>query len=343
MSKASLGRMTILAPVPYPTPNFAPIWLAEILGYGAAEGLDLKVEPGGSPKAAVNAIVAGKGNSAFVNIVFSFLQRDRGISLAPFYAFVRLQNRAFSVPIHSPIKSLADLRGKTVGLHYDDPELFQFARSALIDAGVNPETEVSFKPLAGSPLDGPRMAKALTDNEVQAIWQLDVLAGFLEVEGVPVRLLPAPAIDRLTPSSCLMAMADRLEARPDAYGAVGRAVAKATLFAITNPEAAISLMWQTYPEIAPRASDDPAKALRRELAALKVRLAGHRIEGARVARWGAISRHEISDWQDFLLATKAIKTRRDPGIYYYYTDEMVSQFDDFDPAPVIARAEAYKV
>ena len=341
MSKPSLGRLTILAPVPYPTPNFAPIWLAEILGYGAEEGLDLNVELSDNPKTSVNAVVAGKGDMTFVNIVFSLLQRDEGIPFVPFYAFVRVQNRAFSVPKDSPIKSLSDLRGKTVGLHYDDPELFQFARAALIGAGVNPDSEVSFKPLPGSPLDGPRMAKALRDGDVQAVWQLDVLAGFLEVEGVPVRLLPAPAIDRLTPSSCLETLDDRLKARPEAYAAVGRAVAKATLFAITNPEAAIRLMWKTYPGTAPRAGDDPARALRRELAALKVRLAGHRIDGARVPKWGAISRQEMVDWQDFLLSTKAIKTRRDPAIYY--SDALVAQFNAFDPAPVIASAKNFKV
>jgi NitT/TauT family transport system substrate-binding protein len=341
MSKSSLGRMTILASVPYPTPNFAPIWLAEILGYGADEGLDLSVQLSGSPKASVNDLIAGNGDMTFVNVVFSLLLRDEGVPYVPFYSFVRRQNRAFSVPKDSAIRSLADLRGKTVGLHYDDPELFRFARAALIGAGVDPDREVSFKPLPGSPLDGPRMAGALKANEVQAIWQLDVLAGFLEVEGVPVRLLPAPDIDRLTPSSCLETMDEYLKTRPDAYGAVGRAIAKSTLFTIVNPEAAVRLIWKTYPQSAPRAGDDPDKALRRELAALKVRLAGQRIEGTRIPKWGAISREEMSEWQDFLLATEAIKTRRDPGIYY--SDALVEQFNAFDPEPVIARAKAFQI
>jgi NitT/TauT family transport system substrate-binding protein len=339
MSKPSLGRMNIAASVPCPTPNFAPIWLTEILGYGAEEGLDLKVTICGSPSGAVDAVVAGTADMTFVNIVFSLLRRDEDVPFVPFYAFVRMQNRSFSVPRDSAIKSLVDLRGKIVGLHFDDPELFQFARAALIGVGVNPDTEVSFMPLPGSPLDAPRMAKSLRDNEVQAVWQLDVLEGFLEAEGVPVRRLPAPAIDRLTPSSCLETLDDCLKARPEAFGAVGRAVAKATLFASTNPEAAIRLMWKAYPESAPRGAADAVAAMRRELAALKVRLRGHRIEGARVPKWGAITRQEMSDWQDFLLGSGAIKTRRDPAIYY--SDSLVPQFNAFDPEPVIARARNF--
>jgi len=340
VTSVPLGRMTILAPVPYPTPNFAPIWLSQILGYGAEEGLDLTIKLSDNPKTSVNAVVAGEGDMTFVNVVFSLLQRDEDIPFTPFYSFVRTQNRAFSVPLESPIKSLAALRGRTIGLHYDDPELFQFARAALIGAGVDPDREVSFKPLPGSPLDGPRMAGALREGEVDAVWQLDVLAGFLEVEGTPVRLLPAPAIDSLTPSSCLEAMENRLHQRPEAYGAIGRAVAKATLFAITNPEAAVRLMWRAYPEIAPPVAETD-RTLRRELAALKVRLAGHHIDQARVPKWGTISREEMSAWQDFLLSTNAIRTRRDPDVYYDH--RLVERFNDFDTARVVAQAEATKL
>ena len=335
MADAHYGELKLVVAVPHPTTNFAPIWLLEALGYATEDGLDLTIECLDNPKAAVEAVIAGRSDTTFVNIVFTFLARDRGVPLCPYYAFVRGQNRAFSVPQSSPIKSLGELRGQTIGLHYNDPELFEYACAALTAAGVDPKREVEFKLLPGSPLDAPRMAAAIRTAEVQAVWQLDVLTGFMEAEGVPLRLLPSAALDLLTPSSSFNALDKNLEARPEAFGALGRAVAKATLFALTNPEAAIRLLWKHYPSGAPPAAERE-QAFRRELAALKVRLAGQRIEGSSDPRWGAITEKEAAAYQEFLLGTGALKTRRDPAVYF--SNDLVPYFNDFDSAPVIEAA-----
>jgi len=327
--------LTVLAPVPTPTTNFAPVWLASCLGYAADEALDLRIELVGTPKAAADGVVSGRGDLTFINVVFTLLARDHGIPFCPFYAFVRTQNRAFSVPVSSPIHSVADLNGKTIGLHYDDPELFEFACAVLRGAGIDPTRDLRFKTLPGTPLDAPRMASALRDGEVDAVWQLDVLTGFMAEEGMETRRLAA-AIDRLTPSSCFNALDSSLAERPEAFGALGRAIAKATLFALTNPEAAVRLMWRHFPPAAPPPGSDSEQAFRRELAALKVRLVGHRIENTPIPKWGAISAPEISAWQEFLLGTGAIHTRRAPEIYF--SDTLVAAFNDFNPEPVIEAA-----
>ena len=184
------------------------------------------------------------------------------------------------MPRESGIRSLGELRGKTIGLHYDDPELFDFACATLRSEGVDPKADVEFVTLPGTPLDAPRMAAAIREGKVQAVWQLDVLAEFMVGEGVHLRLLPAPAIDRLTPSSCLNALDATLAARPAVFGALGRSLAKATLFALVNPRAAIEIVWERYPDARPAGRE--TQAMRRELAALEVRLAGHRIERPRI-------------------------------------------------------------
>jgi NitT/TauT family transport system substrate-binding protein len=331
MTPPNLGRLTILAPVPTPTSNFAPVWLAACLGYAAEEGLDLAIELAGTPKEAADGVASGRGDLTFINIVFALLARDRGVPLRPFYAFVRTQNRAFTVKLDSSIRQLSDLRGKTVGLHYDDPELFEFACAALRGAGLDPLSEVTFQPLSGSPLDAARMASAVRDGEVDAVWQLDVLSGFMAAEGVPTRKLPAPMIDRLTPSSSFMALDRTLAARPAAFAVLGRAVAKATVFALANPEAAVRAMWHHYPPREPTET-----AFQHELGALRVRLEGHRIEAAPVPKWGAISAAEIDAWQSFLLDTRAIQTRQPAATCF--SDSLVADFNDFDPAPIVNAA-----
>jgi NitT/TauT family transport system substrate-binding protein len=341
MTTPRLGSFAVLAPVPHPTTNFAPVWLVDALGYAAAEGLDFRIKLVGTPKSAADGVLGGLGDTTFINIVFTLLARDRGEPLRPYFGFVRTQNRSFSVPRDSAITSLAELRGKTIGLHYDDPELFEFACAGLRGAGIDPATEVTFTTLPGTPLDAPRMAAAIREGKVDAVWQLDVLAGFMAAEGVPLRLLSSPLMDPLTPSSSFNALDASLERRPEAFGAFGRALAKATLFALTSPEAAIALLWRRYPDGAPRPGEDRDRAFQRELAALTVRLKGHRIDAAPVPKWGAITEGEMAAWQDFLLRTGAIKTRRPPRAYF--SDALVDAFNDFDAEAVVAEARGFRL
>ena len=308
--KGKEETVRVMVPAPQHATGFAPIWLVKALGYDTAEGIavDYDLAGSGSPKAAVEAMIAGRGDMAFVNIVFALLALDRGTRLLPFYGFVRKQNRSFSVPRESPIRTLAELKGRVVGLHFDDPELREFAVAVLVAAGLDPARDVRLEPLQGGPLDAERMARALREGAVDAVWQLDIFTGLMAAEGVELRHLPAP-IDRLSPSSTLMAMEGTLAARSTVFGALGRAVARATLFAIGDPEAAIRLVWRDFPSARPQPGEDEGKARRRELAALKVRLDGQRIDDQPVPKWGAITAEEIEAWLAFLRGAGAVSSR----------------------------------
>jgi NitT/TauT family transport system substrate-binding protein len=330
-----LGALKILAPVPHVPATYAPVLMAQSLGYAAAEGLYLQVVAAGSPRESIEGCVAGIG-VGFVNMVFNFLIRDRGQAFRSFFSVARKQNRSFAVPEASPIRRLADLKGKVIGLHF--PDLLDFANAALAGEGLDPARDVRFIELPGSPFDELRMVTAVRTGEVAAVWQLDLNAGLFASAGLPLRRLSAPAIDRLTPAACLYARDDLIAQRPAAYAALGRAVAKGTLFALTNQEATVRLLWRDVPEARPRPGDE-ARVMRRDLAVLRDRLALSGIEDAPDPRWGAITREEVERWQDFMLETKAIKARRDSSDYF--TAELVDHYNDFDAAAVIAQARGF--
>jgi NitT/TauT family transport system substrate-binding protein len=340
---SSHEKLTVLIPAPRLSTVFAPIWLAEALGYVVEEGIDVEFDlaRSGSPKQAVDGVVTGHGDMTFVNIVFPLMARDQGVPLRVFYGFVRKQNRSFTVPRDSAIRSLGELRGKVIGLHFDDPELFAFAKAALVGEGIDPEHDVTFRPLPGTPLDVRRMARALRSGEVDAVWQLDILSGLMAAEGVLLRHLPSPMIDHLTPSSSMCTLDKNLAARPHVLGGFGRAVAKATVFAFANPAAAVLAVWDRFPGAGPRPDEDRVQVFRGELAALRVRLEGHRLNDQPDARWGSITEAEIVAWQEFLLGTRAIRSRRSPS--EYYSDALVPDFNSFDPKPVMAAAARYAV
>jgi NitT/TauT family transport system substrate-binding protein len=327
----------VLGPVPYIPVGYAPMVLVQALGYAREAGVDARIEPDGTPDEVIEAVAAGRTDVGFVNTVFGLLKLDRGRPLKAFYSFARKTNRTFAVPEASPIRRLADLKGATIGLHF--PDLLELAKAALVDEGVDPERDITFVPLPGDPLDGARMSEPLRAGKIQAIWALDWLYGIFAGEGFPLRRISARTLDRLTPSACMFTSDECLARKREALGVLGQAVARATLFALTNTEAAVRLTWRHVPETRPVPGTE-AVALERDVGVLAVRLENQRIDDQKDPRWGAITDEEIQAWEEFLHRTGAIKARR--PAHEYYTADLVGRFNAFDRDAVVAQARAWQ-
>jgi NitT/TauT family transport system substrate-binding protein len=330
-----MEQLTMLCPLTHIWPGYAPIALVSALGFDREERFELRNVAAGSPTEALEGVVHGKGDMTFVNTAFGFVARDQGAPFRMFYAFARRMNRSFAVPADSPIHSINDLKGARIALHFAD--LLYFARAALIDEGLDPDRDVTFVDWRGPLDEADQMLDAVRSGEVQAIWQLDLVYGLFQAGGLPLRRLPARTLDRLTPAASVYAHDRTVEKRAEVLGAYGCALAKATLFAMTNPEAALRLVWQHVPATRP-ASGREAQALHRDLAVLHSRLENSHPEDAPVKRWGAITEGEIAAWQEFMLATGAIRNRRAPS--EYFEGALVDRFNAFEPSAVVARARS---
>ncbi|MBI3707031.1 MAG: ABC transporter substrate-binding protein [Proteobacteria bacterium] len=330
-----MEQLTQLVPLTHIWPGYAPIALVSALGYDRDEGIDVRNVSAGSPTEALAGVIGGKGDMTFVNTAFGFVARDRDEPFRMFYAFARRMNRSFAVLADSPIRTIAGLKGARIALHFGD--LLYFARAPLIDEGLDPERDVKFVDWRGPLDEADQMLKAVRAGEVQAIWQLDMVYGLFAAAGSPLRRLPARNLDRLTPSASVYVHDRTVAKRGAALGAYGCALAKATLFAMTNPEAAIRLVWEHVPATRPPPGAE-RRVLRRDLAVLQSRLENSRPNDAPDKRWGAITEAEMVAWQDFMLATGAIRNRRPPSDYF--SGAFVDRFNAFDPASVISRATA---
>jgi NitT/TauT family transport system substrate-binding protein len=185
------------------------------------------------------------------------------------------------------------------------------------------------------------MIEPLRNGKVDAVFLIDWNDGDFIAEGLPLRRLPSRALDRIRLSSCLWVSEQCLSDRKDAIAGVGRALAKVTTFALENPEAAVRLMWRHEPRTR-RSPSELDRVLRRDLAIMTARLQSFRIDsGDRDQRWGAIEGAEISAWQDFLLASGAMRRRLDPA--RFYSNELVERFNRFDACIIRDDARAYGV
>lgn len=333
-----LAPVTLLSPLPYTTAGFAPIALMTEMGFDRDEGIDVTVRNMGIPGKAWRGLLDREGDATFINTNFTYLARDRGRDMRIFASYARHQNRAFVVPEESLIQSIEELKGKTLGLFALDHE--EFANAALRAHGIDPDRDVRFVNFRHeNSFEADRMAAALKSGEIEAIWLLDIMYGHLAVEGVTLRRLPSGVVDKLTPSSCLCTNDEVLVKNPEALAGLARALARATVFAQGNPEAAIKVVWRHEPRNRPEVGQE-GRMLQRDRIGLETRLRNHGIEDPSRPKLGVINASEIEAWRDFLYDNKAISQRL--PVDSYYTTSLMDKINDFDALDLISRAKAFK-
>jgi len=334
-----LEQITLLSPLPYLTAGFAPVVIMKELGFDRDENLDVEVRDMGTPGNAYRALLDHDGDATFINTIFTFLTRDKGSDMRIFGAYARYQNRSFVVAEDSPIQSIEELKGATLGLFSTDHE--EFAEATLRAHGIDPQRDVRFiNYRTPQSYDADKMAQALKSGAIKAIWLLDITFGLLAVEGIKVRRLPSKLVDKLTPSSSVCSTDPVLAKRPHALAGLMRAIARGTVFAKANPDAAIRLVWKYEPRTRPTA-DGEQRALERDRVGLGVRLENHGIADPSKPQLGVIGTDEIATWRDFLYDTKAIANKL--SVDDYFTGELLGEVNKFDAPALVKRAREFQL
>ena len=331
-----MKRVVIGLPIPEKlTAAYGYFGTATALGYDRAEGLAFELVYPDDPGTAARALCDGRCELAPLNTTVGLISCERGLAMTAVYSSSRRAHRWFAVLPDSAITALVDLRGKRIAC--DFPDLRPLAEAALAEEGVA-RSEITWVPWRGSGMETREMIGPLHAGEVDAVFLIDWNHGDFIAEGLHLRRLPSQALDRITLSSCLWVASAGVDRYADIIGGVGRALAKTTLFALTNPVAAVQLMWDSHPETRP-AVHERAGVLRRDVAIMRARLDTLDPTGSRDPRWGVIERDEVVAWQDFLLGSGALGRRIDPE--RYYTNAHVDRFNAFDGGQVIAQARNF--
>src|SRR6478672_3277531 len=180
----------------YPNPDHAGIYMAQKLGYFEEAGLDVSITAPSEPAAPIKQVAAGRSDLAISYEPEVALAREQGLDVI---AVAALVNRPLTSMIwlrKSGIKSVPDLKGKTVataGIPYQDA----FLKTILARAKLSPDAVKSVNVGFG-------LLPALVGGSAQAM-----LGGYSNVEGVdlrergkapvvtPVDQLGAPTYDEL--------------------------------------------------------------------------------------------------------------------------------------------------
>jgi len=209
------------------------------------------------------------------------------------------------------------------------------ARSLVKSAGLDPDRDVRIV-VAG---EAAQTAALVRSGQVQALSQFDTQYALVENAGVKLRpLTEANKVIKHFPSNGFVALEDTLKTKREQSVAVAKGYAMGTVFALANPEAAIRILWEVYPQTKATGKDE-ATALRDDLSTLKARAANWPPEAGGVKKWGENSIENYNKYVDFLVANGVLKQKIDA--HELVTNDLIDDINKFDAAEIQKQAKAY--
>jgi NitT/TauT family transport system substrate-binding protein len=312
----------------------APFAIATKLGWFRELGvnLDLIALPGSTD--CVKNVATRELAYSLPSIEPLAIIHPQGIKAKNYYTAYQGNTYGLAVAADSPIKSIADLKGARIGVTSMSSAGVIIARALIADHGMNPDRDVSIV-VAG---EAAQTAALVRGKQVDALSQFDTQYALIENAGVKMRMLDNEAISRF-PANGFVALEETLATRRADAVALGQAYAKGTIFAVNNPEAAVRMLYEVYPQTKPTGKDE-ATAIRDDVKVLQARAPKWTLEAGGVTRWGENSVANYASYIDFLLKWGVLKQKVDARDLV--TNDLIDDINKFDPAEIARQAKSYK-
>ena len=327
-------RIRLLIPVKNIDEAIAPFVVAKYLGYYGQEGLDVElVAVGGSNEVAIQ-VATGNGDTGEATPAQAVIGMQEGAA-APldvrYYYDVGYRNIwSISVPTDSPVQSIAELKGKKIGITAFGSAGTTYGKAYLRSNGLDPEKDVTWIPIGA----GSQAVAAIRQKVVDAVIFWDAALARFEVNGVKLRALKIDEKLEKIPDISLLAKQETIHDRPKTLVGVARAFSKGLDFTLANPEAAILITWSLYPEAKP-SDPDPQKQLSQGLAILKSKIPGW----TNPETGGKHGLFITKDWEmlsDFLLQEKQLS--KPVPTLRMFTNELIDEINNYDKSAIVAQA-----
>ena len=312
----------------------SPFAVAMKMGWFKQEGLDIEIVPLPGSTDCVKAVATGEVPISLPSVEPLANGRPQGVRAKIYYTAYQTNGYGIAVPADSPIQSPGELRGKTIGVTSLASAGVVVARAQVAAAGLDPARDVQIV-VAG---EGAQTAAMVRNRQVDALSQFDTQYALVENAGVRVRYLDRRDIERF-PGNGFLASEESLRTRQKELVGLARAYAKGTIFTIANPEAAVRIVYEVFPQTRPTGKDE-ATAVREDLKVLEARMPHYRLEPAGVKRWGENSEVNYRDYVDFLVKWGVI-TQKVPTSDLI-TNDMIEEVNRMDAGKIAAEAKAYR-
>lgn len=332
-SSASAQTKVVFGTVTSVTLSLGAITAAKQLGFFKEEGLDVEIVSFNGTGTLLPQMNAKRVQIGYPNPDVLMLSRAPGKDPLPlkfFYNATRESAWEFVVLADSPVKTLADLKGKKLGVGALTFGNIPITRAMLKELGAEAE-------LVPVGVGAPAFL-AIRDKKIDALNLFDSQHATLEAQGTVIRRLDMPKKYKDLFSNGFIAHEETLRDNPKLFAGFGRAVAKASVYCEANRAACVRAFWVLYPDQKP--TGDEAKALADGIKIMAARFDKYLdFDGARDRRWGEFPPQAWRDFAQALFEGGQLPTKDIP-VESCYTNALVPDFIKFDAAAIVARAKA---
>lgn len=337
---ASLAQQKIVfGLVSPPGVGHGPLFIAKELGYWAEEGIDVEVIRFNGTAVLLPQIINKSVTIGFPNPDPLILSRQPGKDPLPlkfFYNFIRENVWEFAVLADSPVKQLADLKGKKIGVGALTFGNIPLTRAMFKELGMEAGRDYEFVPTG---LGAPAFL-ALKEKRVDALNLFETMHKMLELQGTAIRRLNMPRKYLDLFSNSLIAHEETIRTKPEPLIAFGRVVAKGMVACNANRPACVRAFWKSYPNSKP--AGDEVAAMARDRAQLDARFDKYlAFPAGETPRWGSFPKGSWENMVQVMLDGGQIQTK-DIDIQSLYTNALVPAMNNFDTAAVVKAAQALK-
>jgi NitT/TauT family transport system substrate-binding protein len=312
----------------------APIAVATKMGWFDKEGIKVELIPMAGSGDCAKAVATKDVMFSIPSIEPVAVIAKQGVKLKNFYTAYQGNIYGFAVPADSPIKTAADLRGKKIGLTAMSSAGLIVARALVQGEGMNPDTDVSIV-VAG---EGAQTAALLRSKQIDALSQFDTQYAMVENAGIKMRLLDKGEMARF-PSNGIIALDETLVSKRKEAIIVAKGYAMGSVFAIANPEAAVRMFWDVFPQSKPVGKDE-ATALKDDINVLQARARNWQLEAGGASKWGESVMVNYQAYLDWLLKNGVLKEKSVASDLV--TNDLVDDINKFDVADIQLQAKAWK-
>ena len=305
-----------------PTLLFYPALVAEELGFFEEENVRAKLAPSAEEIAATAFLDNGDADVSFADVDEIILARSKGGEHQAIFSPQHSNTAGIVVPGNSPIRDIAGVRGKRVGLaSEEDTALFE----AMLDVAGIPEDDVD-RAVVGT--SGPLLAKLFDDGEIDAY--VGNVSDFtaLNANGVPLRTITPDDVGRID-GNPLAVLPETLQEKREGIVGFLRAWAKAQHLGWTKPDVVEQIVRDKVPT--EWRNERSGEAALQQSIRLMTPDDKQRIGDVRQDVW--------ETGQDVLIRAGVLEEKGD--VAGAINDELIAEVNDFDRAEVERAADEW--
>lgn len=233
--------------LPFPRGIFwTPLLVAEEQGYFTDEGLDLTIEEADGSGFVTQQLIAGGVDFGFSGAASAVVAAEKDPNIRIMMCYPASNIFIIVTPEGSDVASIADLRGKTLGITEAGGGEEPIVNAALAEAGLAPNADVTLLPIGGA---GPQSLTALQDGTVDAYATSFADLATFTAAGNKFTDITPESLD-VIPGDCLVTTKAALEdpAKREAAIKIARAFTMGAAFTSANPEGALDIVCKSVPE-----------------------------------------------------------------------------------------------